>query len=152
MALSLSHRGLNALYDSPRNDKGQFSISEELANNLFSLRLEHPRWTIQRIFNDLLEKKIWDGFDPSQATLYRFCHEHNLYRDTHLTQNKDTFHSFEYNNFGQLWIADFMDGPRFWVKKSHKKTYLHTIFDDCTRFAIISAFHFNQDIRLFFLI
>ena len=45
--------GLDALADQPRADKGRFHLPDALADALFALRAEHPRWRLSILFKHL---------------------------------------------------------------------------------------------------
>ena len=55
--------------------------------------------------------------------------------------------SFEYENFGDLWVAYFLHGPKVKVGKKEKKAYLHAIIDDATRYIVQAEFHLAEDTR-----
>ena len=60
--------GLPALADKPRHDKGKHHIDQAIIDAMVALRDEHPRWTLTRMFEHMLEKGIRNGRRPSQAT------------------------------------------------------------------------------------
>ena len=139
------HGGLPALEDAPRKDLGSHrAVPEAIEKRLFELRGEHPRWTLARILDQLIKEKLWDMADPSRATLYRFARTANLQRDPHL-HPEDPAKSFAYQEFGQLWTADFLHGPKIRVNGQKRKTYLHAIIDDATRYIVHSGFFLAED-------
>jgi hypothetical protein len=40
-----------------------------------------------------------------------------------------------------MWTADFMHGPKLYVGKKKRKSYLHVIIDDCTRYVVSGRFY-----------
>jgi len=138
------HGGLPALTDNRRKDLGSHNaVSKDLEKRLHQLRAEHPRWTLARILDQLVAEKLWDTSKPSRATLYRFATSHNLQRDPHL--HPEPARPFAYSHFGQLWSADFLHGPKIRIKRHKRKTYLHAIIDDATRYVVRSRFFLAED-------
>lgn len=139
------HGGLPALGDMPKKNRGTHaSVPEPLAGRLVALRQEHPRWTLARMLSQLIDEKLWDMTHPSRATLYRFAGTMNLHRDPHLAQHKPA-RPFAYQAFGQLWSADFLHGPKIRVKGKKRKTYLHAIIDDASRYVVRAGFFLAED-------
>jgi len=137
--------GLPALYDATRKNKGTHdAVPAALEDRLFKLREEHPRWTFARILAQVIDEKLWDMNTPVRATLYRFAKTVNLLRDPHLVPH-DPARPFEHQAFGQLWIADFLHGPKIKENGQKRKTYLHAIIDDATRFVVRAGFFTSED-------
>ncbi len=137
--------GLPALNDPPRKDAGTHkSVPQSIENRLFELRQEHPRWTFSRILGQLIQEDLWDMQSPAQSTLYRFAHTANLQRDPHLIPH-DPARPFEYKFFGQLWMADFLHGPKIRHNRKKRKTYLHAIIDDATRYVVHTGFFTKEN-------
>lgn len=139
------HGGVPALGDIPRSNCGKHAaVPEPLAKRLMELRQEHPRWTMARMLAKLVEENCWDMTTPSRATLYRFAGTTNLHRDPHLVQHSPA-RPFAYQDFGQLWMADFLHGPKIRVKGRKRKTYLHAILDDASRYIVRAGFFMAED-------
>lgn len=139
------HGGLPALGDNPRSNRGShIAVPEHLAKRLVELRQEHPRWTLARMLDQLVEEKRWDMINPSRATLYRFAGTTNLHRDPHRVQHIPA-RPFAYQDFGQLWMADFLHGPKIRVQGQKRKTYLHAIIDDSSRYVVRAGFFLAED-------
>lgn len=138
-----NHGGLEALKDKRRSDKGVYAVDDRVADAMFDIRAKHPRWTLALVLDELVERKLWDQTRPSRSVLYRFARAHNLMRDPHL---KSAAHvrPFEYEKFGQLWLADFMHGPKLCIGGKKRKCYLHLIIDDCTRYVVCGCFFFSE--------
>jgi len=139
------HGGLPGLGDMPKKNRGSHaSVPQELVDRLMELRQEHPRWTLARMLRQLVEEKLWNMVSPSRATLYRFASTTNLHRDPHLVQHVPA-RPFAYRDFGQLWMADFLHGPKIRIKGQKRKTYLHTIIDDASRYVVRAGFFMAED-------
>ncbi len=136
--------GLPALNDAPRKDTGGHrSVPGSMENRLFELRKGHPRWTFARLLDQLVQEELWNMRSPARSTLYRFAHTTNLLRDPHLVPH-DPARLFSYEFFGQLWMADFLHGPKIRLNGKKRKTYLHAIMDDATRYVVRAGFFTSE--------
>lgn len=137
--------GLPGLRASVRKDKGKTSLSPSFQDALIRMRNEHPAWTVIRILEHLEKEGIWNGRRPSRTAIYRFTSSHKLNRNP--LKPPEPVHTFEYVNFGDLWMADFMHGPKVRVGRKEKKSYLHVIIDDATRYIVAANFHLAEDTK-----
>jgi transposase InsO family protein len=135
-----NHGGLDALCDKQRSDKGIRHVPVLIADAMFELRRAHQRWTLALLLKQLVARKLWDETRPSRSTLYRFARDNNLMRDPHLVA-AEPVRPFEFDQFGQMWTADFMHGPKLYAGKKKRKSYLHVIIDDCTRYVVSGRFY-----------
>jgi transposase InsO family protein len=135
-----NHGGLDALCDKQRSDKGIRHVPVLIADAMFELRRAHQRWTLALLLKQLVSRKLWDETRPSRSTLYRFARDNNLMRDPHLVA-AEPVRPFEFDQFGQMWTADFMHGPKLYAGKKKRKSYLHVIIDDCTRYVVSGRFY-----------
>lgn len=138
--------GLPALANKERSDKGRYDVPAILSEAIFRMRREHPRWTTALLFKKLTETGLWNGLSPSRSSLYRFATAHNLRRDPHL-KPETACRAFTYTQFGQLWIADFLHGPKLKVGKQKKNTYLHAIIDDSSRYIVSACFYLGETVE-----
>lgn len=138
--------GLPGLEDKQRSDKGRHKLPQALTEQIIALRLEHPRWTIARIIKELPKTGAWNGRKPSRSAIYRFTKTHNLQRDPHLHPELGA-RPFAFDHFGQLWMADFLHGPKLYDGKKKKKTYLHVILDDCCRYIVHGGFYLTESVN-----
>jgi len=138
-----NHGGLPALTDKTRSDKGRHDVPASIRDTMFTLRGEHPRWTLALLLETLVERGIWDGKRPSRSVLYRYARAHNLMRDPHLVPPKGR-RTFQFEFFGELWTADFMHGPKLKVGRKKRKCYLHVIIDDSSRYVVSGKFYLSE--------
>ncbi|MFH1998788.1 MAG: DDE-type integrase/transposase/recombinase [Planctomycetota bacterium] len=129
--------GLSALEDETR--EREFLVNPKLADLIFAKRKEHPGWSLAFLFERLKKEGAWDG-RPSRSALYRFCSAKGLWRPKGVKQMR----AFEFENFGDLWVADFLHGPKVFKRDQKKKTYLHAILDDSTRYIVAGRFHTTE--------
>ena len=134
--------GLPLLETKERSDSGSSSIPKVLEERLISLRDQHPRWKLSILFNELRKDNSWNGHTPSIAALYRFCKAKGLERKGEFQQIR---RSFEFSDFGDLWIADYLHGPKIKINGQKRKTYIHAIIDDATRFIVAADVFLNEN-------
>ena len=139
------HRGLPGLMGKTRSDKGKHKIPDDITSAMAAMRVEHPRWTIARMIRQLSETGKWNGRTPSRSAIYRFAKACNLQRDPHI--NPEQARPFAFDHFGQLWMADFLHGPKLFTGKKKRKTYLHVILDDSTRFIVHGGFYLTESVE-----
>ena len=70
--------GINALENQERKDKGNQQIPKHLADAMAQLRSDHPKWTLAKVLEKLMDAGVWNGIRPSRATLYRFATANRL--------------------------------------------------------------------------
>jgi putative transposase len=138
--------GLPGLTGKVRSDKGKHQIPDEIGVAMYALREEHPRWTTAKMIIELTETGKWNGRSPSRSALYRFAKASNLKRDPHINSEKKV-RPFAFDHFGQLWIADFLHGPKLFKGKEKRKTYLHVILDDSSRFIVHGGFYLTESVE-----
>ncbi len=139
--------GLAALNNQARTDKGRQQVPKSLADALGEMRKEYPHWTVAKILEKLLQAGSWNGIKPSRATLYRFATANKLHRNPAKARNTAS-RSFAFTNFGQLFSADFMHGPKLRCGKHFKKAILHAIIDDASRYVVSARFYFKETVEV----
>lgn len=136
--------GLGALEDRLRRDKGKSQVPKSIADRFTALRHEHPHATTERLLDMMIEEGRWNAVRPSRSALYRLAESRRLKRrpmDAAMTQEA---HAFAYDGFGQMWVADFLHGPKLRVGRHLKKTYLLCILDDATRYVVFASFGWSE--------
>ena len=139
--------GLAALDNQMRADKGRQQVPKPLADAMQGLRENHPNWTVAKILEKLLQAGSWNGIKPSRATLYRFATANKLHRKPAKARTTAT-RSFAFTNFGQLFLADFMHGPKLRCGRHFKKAILHAIIDDASRYVVAARFYFKETVEV----
>jgi len=135
--------GLTALSDT-RSCPGT-RIPEPLAEALIALRQQYPNWTVMLLTEHLRKAGVWNGWKPSQATIYRWCKAKGLLRSRDAEQSSGR--AFEFTVFGALWISDVLHGPKVNVYGKKRKAYLLAILDDASRFVVSARFHLSEGIE-----
>jgi putative transposase len=137
--------GIKALEDSPRKDKGESLVPKALTAHLIALRNEFPHTSTEALLMRMLNQGHWNGVRPSRSALYRLTRNKGLERKPLDAAAIQEAHAFAYDAFGQLWVADFLHGPKVRVGRHMKKTYLLCILDDATRYVVFAAFRWSED-------
>ena len=135
--------GISGLMGKERGDKGTTTIPKALQKKFIDLRKKYPSWTTKRILKKLKRAKAWGGRTPSPASFYRFAAQNNLKRNP--SSPPDSVSPFEFEEFGDMWMADFMHGPKLVQGTRRIPTYLHAIIDDATRYIVQARFHLAED-------
>ncbi|TAL09770.1 MAG: transposase [Nitrospirae bacterium] len=137
--------GIKALEDRPRKDKGESHVPKAIAGHLAALRKDFPHTNTETLFTRMVKEGRWNGVRPSRSALYRLARSRNLKRKPVDAAAIQEAHAFAYDSFGQLWVADFLHGPKVRVGRQMKKTYLLCIMDDATRYVVFAAFGWSED-------
>lgn len=136
--------GLSALADRPRKDKGKSQVPHSIAQRFSALRQEKPHLTTELLLDILIKEGGWNGVRPSRSALYRLANTKGLKRKPLGAAVAQEAHAFAYDGFGQMWIADFLHGPKVRVGRHMKKTYLLAILDDATRYVVFASFGWSE--------
>lgn len=136
--------GIGKLKDRPRRDKGTSQVSKSIAYKFASLRSTHPHATTERLLDIMIGDGSWNAVRPSRSALYRLAELQGLKRRPVGTSTLQEAHAFAYNAFGEMWVADFLHGPKIRVGRQMKKTYLLAILDDATRVVVFAAFGWSE--------
>lgn len=137
--------GIKALEDRPRKDKGESDVPKAIAGHLAALRKEFPHTNTETLLTLMVKEGRWNGVRPSRSALYRLARTQGLKRKPVDAAAVQEAHAFAYDSFGQLWVADFLHGPKVREGRHMKKTYLLCIIDDATRYVVFAAFGFSED-------
>jgi len=136
--------GINMLEDRPRADKGKSQVPKTVTDRLTELRKEHPHATTERLLDIMIGENSWNAVRPSRSALYRLADLQGLKRKPVGASGIQEAHAFAYNAFGEMWVADFLHGPKIRIGRQMKKTYLLAILDDATRFVVFAAFGWSE--------
>jgi putative transposase len=137
--------GIKALEDRPRKDKGESHVPKAIAGHLAALRKDFPHTNTETLLTRMVKEGRWNGVRPSRSALYRLARSRDLKRKPVDAAAIQEAHAFAYDSFGQLWVADFLHGPKVRVGRQMKKSYLLCIMDDATRYVVFAAFGWNED-------
>lgn len=136
--------GLDALFPRARSDKGSFrKIDDDLAETIARHRVQHRRLSVKLFHQVLHEDGVLGGGTVCEATLRRFLKGRGL--DKPLREGTRARAKYEMPHPNDLWIGDFMHGPRVDSEKGKRKAILCGIIDDHSRVLVGGRFAFSED-------
>lgn len=127
-----------------RSDRGTTDIPLRVQDEFRKLRAMHPQFTTGRLVKMLSEAGILKGRKCSQSAIYRYAKSQGLKRVPVGAQAIKEARAFEYAEFGNMWTADFLHGPKVRVGRMMHKTYLLAIIDDASRFVVFAKFFWSE--------
>ena len=137
--------GLDALYTKTRSDKGSFrKIDEDVAETIARHRVQHRGLSV-KLFHQILhqDEVLPEGTRVCEATLRRFLKFRGL--DKPVREAVKARAKYEMPHPNDLWIADFMHGPRVGSSQGKRKAILCGIIDDHSRVLVGGRFAFTED-------
>ena len=140
------HDGLDGLLPKDRSDKGQFrSIDDDTAEIICRHRVQNRRLSVKLFWEILHEDGVLPaGVHIKLATLHRFLKHRGLAKKTPGAAKARA--KFEMPHANDLWIADFMHGPRVAVDgKMRRRAILCAVIDDHSRVIIGGRFSLTEE-------
>lgn len=140
--------GLEGLFPKTRSDAGTSRvISRELSDHIREVLLEMPLLSATRLREKLVDSGHVASPCISEATLCRHIKQNDL-RPPDAPPAKARKH-FEKPFANDLWIMDFMHGPRLKTAPNRvQKTYLAAAIDDHSRFLTLGCFYTRENARV----
>ena len=142
-------RQIESLMPKARKDRGNpLSLSDIIKQEIISLRIIDPTLTVPTIIKKLKHKGIIrmdENIRPE--VIYRWFKKNpNLIKEPCKIQDR---RAFEAEMSNDLWQSDVMHGPKAIFKGINKKTYLHAIIDDHSRFILFAKFYTDERLSTF---
>ena len=136
--------GLDGLVPKRRSDAGRSRvISEQLSTHISELLTRHPRVPVNRLREQLMTSGHITSRRISEATLRRHIARAGL-RPQVKAEPKARKH-FEKPYANDLWVMDFMHGPKVRLGRRLRKTYLAAAIDDHSRFLTLARFYTREN-------
>lgn len=141
------HDGLEALMPKTRSDKGQFRvIDEDTAEIIARHRVQHRRMSVKLFWEVLHEDGVLPaGTKIREATLRRFLKIRGLAKKQRGAAKARA--KFEMPHANELWIADFMHGPKINSDGKHRRAILCAIIDDHSRVITSGRFAWTEEMN-----
>ncbi|MBD3335776.1 MAG: DDE-type integrase/transposase/recombinase [Candidatus Eisenbacteria bacterium] len=139
------HGGLDALVPKTRSDKGSFRcLDDDTAEIIARHRVQHRHLSVT-LFHQILHNDgvLPDGRSLCEATLRRFLKARGL--DKAVRGPGKARAKYEMPHPNDLWVGDFMHGPKVAAEKGKRKAILCAIIDDHSRVAVGARFAFSED-------
>ena len=139
--------GLDGLFPKERRDKGEFrSIDDDTAEIICRHRVQNRRMSVKLFWDVLHEDGVLPaGGEIKEATLRRFLKHRGLARKQ---RGPDKARSkFEMPYVNELWITDYMHGPRVLIDGKKRRAILCAIIDDHSRVIVGGRFAFTEGLN-----
>lgn len=136
---------LDALLPRTRTDKGSFrSLDDDTIELICRHRVQHRQVSV-KLFHQLLHDDgvLGQGRRVCEATLRRLLKTRGL--DKALRGPGKARAKYEMPHPNDLWVADFMHGPRVASDRGKRKAILCAIIDDHSRVLTGARFAFGED-------
>ncbi|MFC1573220.1 DDE-type integrase/transposase/recombinase, partial [Candidatus Eisenbacteria bacterium] len=137
--------GLEALMPKTRVDKGSFrSIDDDTAEVIARHRVQHRALSV-KLFHQILHQDdvLPKGVRVCEATLRRFLKARGL--DKAVRGPGKARAKYEMPHPNDLWVGDFMHGPRVKAAAGKRKAILCAIIDDHSRVIVGGRFSFHEE-------
>jgi transposase InsO family protein len=129
--------GLEGLLPRPRADLGSSRVvTPKHEARLRALLAAHPRMSAALAWQRLVEEGLITGSRPSETSIRRFIRSHALRAIQDETRTER--HAFSKEHPNELWILDFMHGPR--LPGTSLTPRLLAAIDDASRFIVLGRF------------
>jgi len=132
--------GIEALVPKTRCDRGVSKLPEAIQAFILNAKRENPKRSINTLIRLLQLKGLASSTSLSRSSVYRLLVNHGLSRPVAGPSEPIEFRSFEADHPGDIVYGDVMHGPKVLVEAKVQKSYLVTVFDDCSRLVWHSAF------------
>jgi transposase InsO family protein len=137
--------GLDGLTPKIRSDKGSFrTIDDDTAEIIARHRVQNRKLSV-KLFHQVLHEDgvLPEGFTICEATLRRFLKTRGL--DKPVRGPGKARAKYEMPHPNELWVADFMHGPRVKTERGKRKAILCAIIDDHSRVIVGARFSFTEE-------
>ena len=137
--------GLDGLLPRTRSDKGAFRvIDDDVAEIVARHRVQHRALSVT-LFHQIVHEDgvLPDGKTICEATLRRFLKNRGL--DKPVRGPGKARAKYEMPHPNELWVGDFMHGPKVGTEKGKRKAILTAIVDDHSRVIVGARFAFTED-------
>jgi transposase InsO family protein len=137
--------GLDGLIPKSRSDKGSFrTIDDDTAEIIARHRVQNRKLSV-KLFHQVVHEDgvLPEGFTICEATLRRFLKTRGL--DKPVRGPGKARAKYEMPHPNELWVADFMHGPRVKTERGKRKAILCAIIDDHSRVIVGARFSFTEE-------
>jgi len=126
--------GFDGLKPTQRDDRGKSRvISPELSGIICAKLAEFPSLSCAMLYRILVSDGSISSGSPAESTVRAFIRDNNLRpKDERIIPRK----KFEKPFVNDLWLCDFLHGPRLIIDGKKKKIFLTAIIDDHSRFIV----------------
>jgi len=142
--------GFEALKPKSRTDRGRpRRLDAEMCKAIEIKCKAYPFWTVQMLYENLKSQGLLGEPPVHYNTLLRLVKAEGWLK---LKGRSDVRKAFEVENVNDLWLCDFMHGPRVKLGNRTAKAILCAILDDHTRMVVGHAFNASETISALTLV
>ena len=139
-------RGFDGLKPKGRSDGGRpRRMTDEMLCVVEVKCKAYPHWTVQKLYEELREQGQLGDPPVHYNTLLRIVKARGWLTPKART---DVRKAYEVDNFGDLWLCDFMHGPQVRMGNQIRKAILCAIMDDHSRMIVGHAFSGSETISV----
>ena len=136
--------GFEALKPKARSDRGRPRRLDEQRLKAIEIKCKaYPHRTGQRLYEELRAQGLLGDPPVHYNTFLRLAKEHGWSRTAGRT---DVRKAFEVDNVNELWVCDFMHGPRVKASGRFVKAVLCAVIDDHCRMVVGHGFGASETI------
>jgi len=137
-------RGFQALKPKDRSDGGRPRRLNDQALKAIEIKCKaYPYWTVQKLYENLRDQGLLGDPPIHYNTLLRIVKDRGWLP---VQTRKDVRKAFEVDNINDLWVSDFMHGPKIRFHNRSVKAILCAIIDDHSRMVVGHAFNASETI------
>jgi transposase InsO family protein len=103
----------------------------------------YPYWSVQKLYEDLRDQGLLGEPPVHYNTLLRVLKDRSWLQSK---ARRDVRKAYEVDNVNDLWVCDFMHGPRTRAEKRSCKAILCAIIDDHSRMVVGHVFSTSETI------
>jgi transposase InsO family protein len=138
------HGGFEALKPKSRSDRGRPKRLDEQTLKVIEVKCKaYPYWTVQNLYENLRAQGLLGQPPVHYNTLLRVVKEKGWLANKART---DVRKAYEVENVNDLWVCDFMHGPKVRTATRSCKAILCAIIDDHSRMVVGHAFSASETI------
>jgi putative transposase len=142
--------GFEALKPKSRSDSGRPRRLDEQTLKAIDVKCKaYPYWTVQKLYENLRDQNLLGEPPVHYNTLLRLVKEHGWLTPKART---DLRKAYEVDNVNDLWVCDFMYGPKVRTANRSVKAILCAILDDHSRMLVGHAFNASETISALTLV
>jgi len=141
-------QGFDGLKPKKRGDKGRRrrTLGEDARRFVQQQASREPRWSRIQLYEYLHSRNLLGDPPLCYNTLLRILKRDELWPETQ--SRSDTRKRYEVSQVNELWVGDFMHGPKVRMGRGYKKAILFAIMDDHSRMVVGHAFTAHETLSV----
>jgi transposase InsO family protein len=142
--------GFEALKPKSRADSGRPRRLNDQTLKAIEIKCKaYPYWTVRKLYENLKDQSLLGDPPVHYNTLLRLIKEHQWLT---LRVRTDLRKAYEVDNVNDLWVCDFMHGPKVRTANRSVKAILCAVLDDHSRMVVGHAFKASETISALTLV